>query len=235
MPVNPYAPPATAAQPPLAEYFVFKSTTPLARAITIVLLLYILEELLHIVIAMMLIKDRGVAAAGEAQGEMLSLAQARDLALMLFLFLVGIAATVLFCLFMPRANRNARWFRSPMSIGPRWAAGFFFIPIVNFWKPYQAMREIWRGSDPDPSIEPAKVRVSWLLPCWWALYLISYLPAYFSWRANANLKSPADHVHAAWVAVMGSLAFIASAVAAIALVRAVARRQDQRRAAQPAG
>ena len=61
---------------------------------------------------------------------------------------------MLFCLFMPRANRNARAFGSSMSISPGWAAGWFFVPIANLWMPYQAMKEIWQGSDPDPNVRP---------------------------------------------------------------------------------
>ena len=58
-----------------------------------------------------------------------------------------------------------------MSISAGWAAGYFFIPIMNLWKPYQAMKEIWQGSDPDPTVHAFSVRVPALLPWWWGLFL----------------------------------------------------------------
>jgi hypothetical protein len=231
MPVNPYAPPTADAQPPLLDYFVFKSTTPLARAITIVLLLDVLADLLNVASLIIVINSGGagmIAVAGEPNLQV-SLAP-HDVALGIFTLLVAIAELVLFCLFMPRANRNARWFRSPMAIAPRWAAGFFFIPIVNLWKPYQAMREIWRGSDPDPNIECSKVRVPWLLPGWWALYLIAGVCTYFIMRGSFRIKDPASYVHASWIEIVTSPISIALAAAAIGVVRGVARRQDERQA-----
>jgi hypothetical protein len=34
------------------------------------------------------------------------------------------------------------------SMTPGWAVGYFFIPIANLFRPYQAAQEIWKGSDP---------------------------------------------------------------------------------------
>ena len=72
--------------------------------------------------------------------------------------LLVLAAIVLFCLFMPRANRNARAFGAPMSNSPGWAAGWFFVPVAFWWKPYYAMKEIWQGSDPDPTVHALQSR-----------------------------------------------------------------------------
>ena len=32
------------------------------------------------------------------------------------------------------------------SFTPGWSVGWFFVPIMNPWKPFQAMREIWQAS-----------------------------------------------------------------------------------------
>ena len=46
-----------------------------------------------------------------------------------------------------RANYNARQLgAADMRFTPGWAVGWHFIPIAWFWKPYQAMTEIWRAS-----------------------------------------------------------------------------------------
>ncbi len=52
-----------------------------------------------------------------------------------------------------------------MEFSPGWAVGWYFVPIANFWKPYQAMKEIWmiNVSDTIPSIYP------W----WWFLWILT--------------------------------------------------------------
>ena len=54
---------------------------------------------------------------------------------------------------------------------PGWAVGWFFIPIANWFKPYQAMRSLWQHSRNvhKPEIEDS----TWVLPTWWTLWLIS--------------------------------------------------------------
>ena len=46
-----------------------------------------------------------------------------------------------------RANHNARQLGADdMRFTPGWAVGWYFVPIAWFWKPYQAMKEIWLAS-----------------------------------------------------------------------------------------
>ena len=46
-----------------------------------------------------------------------------------------------------RANYNARQLgASGMKFTPGWSVGWYFIPIFTLWKPYQAMKEIWKAS-----------------------------------------------------------------------------------------
>src|SRR5260221_8716711 len=56
--------------------------------------------------------------------------------LVLFLFTV-----VIFGKWIVRANRNVRALgATDLLMTPGWVVGFFFIPIANLWKPYQAMK-----------------------------------------------------------------------------------------------
>ncbi len=45
------------------------------------------------------------------------------------------------------ANYNAHQLgATEMHFTPGWSIGWYFIPIANLWKPYQAMKEIWQVS-----------------------------------------------------------------------------------------
>ncbi|MGD2117916.1 MAG: DUF4328 domain-containing protein [Chromatiales bacterium] len=71
-----------------------------------------------------------------------------------------------------RANYNARQLGAEnMEFTPGWSIGYYFIPILTLWKPYQAMKEIWRASK-NPSDWSSQTS-STILPIWWTLWLIS--------------------------------------------------------------
>lgn len=71
-----------------------------------------------------------------------------------------------------RANYNARQLGAEnMKFTPRWSIGYYFIPILTLWKPYQAMKEIWKASK-NPSDWESQ-NTSGVLPMWWTLWLVS--------------------------------------------------------------
>jgi len=71
-----------------------------------------------------------------------------------------------------RANFNARQLGAEnMKFTPGWSIGYYFIPILTLWKPYQAMKEIWKASK-NPSDWESQ-NTSGILPLWWSLWLIS--------------------------------------------------------------
>ncbi len=79
--------------------------------------------------------------------------------------LVYIAGIVAFCMWMNRVCRNAHALaRREITITPGWSVGYFFIPIVSLWKPFQAMKEIWNASVGNETAP--------ILGLWWALWLI---------------------------------------------------------------
>lgn len=55
---------------------------------------------------------------------------------------------------------------------PGWAVGVYFVPIINLFRPYQAMVEIWNGSDPQYlNSQEKKPKAVSLLSGWWGVYL----------------------------------------------------------------
>jgi hypothetical protein len=71
-----------------------------------------------------------------------------------------------------RANYNShRLGAENMEFTSGWSIGYYFIPILTLFKPYQAMKEIWQTSH-NPK-EWSQVKVSNLLPAWWTIWLIN--------------------------------------------------------------
>ena len=50
-----------------------------------------------------------------------------------------LATAVVFGIWIVRANKNARALGAKnLSASPGWALGYFFVPILNLWKPFKA-------------------------------------------------------------------------------------------------
>ncbi len=101
----------------------------------------------------------------------------------------ALTTAVLVSKWIYRANCNARALgASGMAFSPRAAVGWYFVPVANLWKPYQAMKEIWQAS-----VSPFGWRrqpVSWLVPCWWLLGLLgSWTAAMVAWAAQKSVDA----------------------------------------------
>ncbi|MDE2763285.1 MAG: DUF4328 domain-containing protein [Gemmatimonadota bacterium] len=92
----------------------------------------------------------------------------------------AVASAVLVLVWIHRANHNARALGATgLKMTPGWAVGWYFVPIAWFWKPYQAMKEIWQAS-----IDPKhwwRQGGSPLLVWWWGLWLAGWwVPVLFA-------------------------------------------------------
>jgi Domain of unknown function (DUF4328) len=75
-------------------------------------------------------------------------------------------------LYRARCNLRALGVRR-LRFRREWAYLGFLIPLLNTYRPYQVMSEVWRGSDPDSSdpIAWLRMRAPLLVVAWWVLLL----------------------------------------------------------------
>ena len=112
---------------------------------------------------------------------------ARNMTTMLILAGLTLVELLVYFMWVYRANANSQGLGARgMRFTPGWAVGWSFVPVMNLFRPYQVMREIWQASG-DPEYwrdEPGGV----LLNLWWGLYLamlaLAYGNAYFRWEAE---------------------------------------------------
>lgn len=79
------------------------------------------------------------------------------------------ATIVVWCLWQHRSHQAARALVPGMDLSAAWAVGCWFVPIVNLFKPFQAMRELWRASEGGPAW---RGQATWpVLGWWWATWL----------------------------------------------------------------
>jgi len=110
---------------------------------------------------------------------------------------------------------------------PGWAVGWFFIPIANLWKPFQAMRSLWRNSH---SVHRADIQQdTWVLPAWWTLWLIFLVMGNISQSVSRNAQGIDDYRAITLAALAGGVVDVLLCAVASILVTRTWRAQDAQR------
>ena len=150
--------------------------------------------------------------------------------------LMNYAETVVFLVSMVfiacwilRAHANAQSFRIPnLPDSPAWALGSFFIPLVNFFAPYIAMKQLYQGSLKRVQSQPSAA----LLPLWWATWLIGGIVARVARSFAVTAEQEANIAHNAhdllnainiqiWANQMAILSVICHIACALLLLRII--------------
>jgi hypothetical protein len=135
-----------------------------------------------------------------------------------------VGAIIVLCFFLPQANRNARALTGGnMRFSPASTMWWFFVPIMNLFRPYQAVREIWQSSTAPPernfTVQPAP---SWLR-LWWGTWLVFNLLASVTERlAKRGMPS------AETFSLVERLCGIVAAICLIYAARRIATAQAKR-------
>jgi hypothetical protein len=139
-----------------------------------------------------------------------------------------ITLIVVFCIWIHRANYNARQLgAADMKFTPGWAIGWYFIPIMNLWKPYQAMKEIWKASA-NPTHWQDTPRGS-ILPLWWTFFLISNFLGNASLRLSLRANTLPELITAGSISIANDVVDIIASLLALTLVRQIHRMQMSHR------
>ena len=144
--------------------------------------------------------------------------------------LLRLATIVIFLIWLYRVYSNLSPLRArDLEFTPGWAVGWWFIPLANLIKPYQAVTEAWRESDPDfdPDLGylTSSVENSWHFPIWWGSLIIGNL---FSRIADAAVQG--ENVSESYPYLLIIAVTFTGIAAALALwiVKDTTRRQDAR-------
>jgi heme/copper-type cytochrome/quinol oxidase subunit 2 len=113
--------------------------------------------------------------------EMHAAAQTSDRNMMIIGILqliVAIASIIVWFMWVFRSNKLARALgATAMKYSPGWSVGWFFVPIMNLFKPYFAMKEIFlatmdpKGFDTEREVEDQPESLN-IMKLWWLVYLV---------------------------------------------------------------
>jgi hypothetical protein len=162
------------------------------------------------------------------QAEMIRVAEANDgrqaiVGILQVLIFVGSGIWILRWIYVACANARDLA-ANPMQFTPGWAVGWYFVPLAFLWKPYQAMKEIWRVSaNPrDPSLVPD----SPLLSSWWFFFIVVSLSGNASFRMSLRAEEIGELLALNLVTRISDFAGIPLAILLIAMVRRIHDNQE---------
>ncbi len=127
-----------------------------------------------------------------------------------------------------RAYRNLQLVGSRQTdVSPAWALGYWFIPIINLFKPYQIMKELWSRSAqrnapgfnrnlPDPS----------LVGLWWGIWLANNVFSRYAERSSEAAQTVPTLVAANRVLITSNLGAILAAALALMVVTRIHKYQQ---------
>lgn len=111
--------------------------------------------------------------------------------------LLAIAGLVVILVWQHRAASAGRALGIPSSQSPAWGVGSWFVPVVNFWIPYQAVRDCL------PADDPHRARVLH----WWLAWIVggilvstAFICSLFSSGLGLGFSIPAAIVNLAVIA-----------------------------------
>jgi hypothetical protein len=135
------------------------------------------------------------SAAGEAISDTeAALIDGGNVVVGLTQMIVYFSGAIGFLMWVHRAAKNLRALGATgLDFTPGWAVGYYFVPIMNLFKPYQAMKEIWRESDPRLTTYSSKAlkeaRLPFLFPLWWSGWILGNIASQVSLRVSLRDES----------------------------------------------
>lgn len=139
-------------------------------------------------------------------------------------FATFIVTGIAFLKWIHRANSNSHGFGARnMKFSPGWSVGYYFIPFLNLYRPYQAMGEIWKVSKnpADWQNESRSPILSW----WWALWIISGFFGQISLRMSMAANTVSSLKESTAMSIVSAVVDIPLCIVGVSLVSAVFLRQ----------
>ncbi len=142
--------------------------------------------------------------------------------------LAFLACAVVSLCWLHRARRNLDDLGAEdLRFTPGWTVGWFFIPLMHFFRPFQAVSELWRASA-DPQGRWSEAGVGPLLPLWWLAWIASNVAGQVEGRLSLRLgdTSPMeDFLQVNTLGLASSSGSILAAALFALVVMGVQRRQ----------
>ena len=165
----------------------------------------------------------GLVSLGEWHRSVARVEAAAEFELLAFL-----VALVLFLRWVHLSYWNLRALDTQaMRFTPGWAVGYWFVPVLNIWRPAEVLGDLWRATEPGADRSGGgwrALRSSPLIGWWWALSLVAGPLEWMTSAMPAATLSELQNRNA--ILILGHVLELAAGACLFAVVGKLTKRQD---------
>lgn len=148
---------------------------------------------------------------------------------------------IIFLIWVRRAYTNLYSLQSkPTEYSSAWSIGSYFVPILNLFRPYTIMKEIWFGSQPISTEEYLYESESHFglsstgfLQLWWAVFLINGFVSQISFRLGLKSDTAQKLLSYTWFDLISSITGIALSLVSLYLIWTINSWQSEKIKSKP--
>lgn len=143
-----------------------------------------------------------------------------------------IIAAVLFLIWIHRAHKNLTSLHATdLRFTPGWAVGWFFVPIMSLFRPYQVASEISKASDPNigapiDGTSWKNIATSPIVGWWWAFFLISNFIGQIALRTIFSGEELSDLLTSTNVYMVSDAIDVVGIIITIFMVQRISQYQE---------
>jgi len=131
--------------------------------------------------------------------------------------LILIITVVFWCIWVHRVSSNAHSLGAQgMAYSPGWAVGYYFIPILCLWKPYQAMVEVWKVSEAPADWQSRDAGA--VVHLWWTFAILSSIASRVYFSTSLGAEDLSGMMASGWVGIGSSMLDIVFHISAIWMI-----------------
>jgi hypothetical protein len=142
-----------------------------------------------------------------------------------------VTTAVLFLIWIYRAHKNLPVFgATDLRFTPGWAVGWFFIPVMSLFKPYQVVKEIWKASK---SYKESISMDNWkntdsppIIGWWWAFFITGNILDSFLLQLSKFSETPQIMILEAYSYAITDFIDIIGIIFTILLLKQITLYQD---------
>ena len=120
-----------------------------------------------------------------------------------------ITCCIIFLLWFKREYHNLHIINPKLKYKETWAIWSWFIPIINLWRPYQIMKEIYihttTQNREETKSEEEKIITTRIIDTWWLLWIVSYILSQVTNRLPATTIDQLKFTHILSIIIFGIL------------------------------
>lgn len=167
-----------------------------------------------------------IASGGYVSDEAANFNDLRVQLLAILYIVAYVISGIAFIMWFRRAYFNLHQKVNTLSYGEEWAAGGWFVPVVNFYRPFQIMQELYnetrkfiQNSEGSHSIDLSTK----YLGLWWTLWLINGIAGQIAFRVARHASTLDDLIISSKVDVVSGVIGIVLSFITVRIVRDYAR------------